>query len=192
MTMYAKVENATGYVICTTGRLDPPDYTGELDPPPEAQEGFTLYHVTEAMPWASRPSSTSTLSWNNGVPEWVETASLEEVKATKNEEINAARLKANRTTFPFGGKLVACDELSRSDIDGVNGKVTLTGSLPTNWGGAWKATDNTYIPIPDVTTWTAFYTAMVDQGESNFNHSQTLKSQLASATTVEEVRGITW
>lgn len=120
------------------------------------------------------------------------TDTLEALKARKNAEINAARLRANRSTFTFQGKAIACDELSRSDIDGVQAKVARTGALPTGFPGAWKAADNTYVLIPDATTWDNFFDAMVAQGTANFMHSEQLKAQLAAAETPEEVEAIVW
>lgn len=117
---------------------------------------------------------------------------LEHAKARKNAEINAARLQANRTSFTHAGKSFACDELSRSDIDGTNGYVTLHSALPDGWPGGWKAIDNSYLPIPDVPAWTAFYTAMFAAGNANFAHAQALKAQLEAATTVEQVNAIRW
>lgn len=118
--------------------------------------------------------------------------SIEALKAAKNTEINAARLAANQGTFAHAGKLIACDPLSRSDIDGINGFVALTGSLPPGWPGGWKAADNSLLPIADVAAWTAFYGSMVAAGNAHFAHSQALKAQLAAATTAAEVAAITW
>jgi hypothetical protein len=114
------------------------------------------------------------------------------MKLRKKAEINAARLKANRSTFTYNGKAIACDELSRSDIDGVQAKVARTGALPVGFPGAWKAVDNTYVPITTASTWDAFFDAMVQQGTANFMHSEQLKSQLAAASTPEEVEAIVW
>lgn len=113
-------------------------------------------------------------------------------KAAKNAEINAARAAANAGTFAHGGKTFACDALSRGDIDGVNGYVALFGALPPEFPGAWKAADNSYLPIADVPAWKAFYAAMVAQGAANFAHAQALKAQLAAATTPEAVAAIAW
>lgn len=117
---------------------------------------------------------------------------LDEQKAFKNAEINAARAVANTSTFTHGGKTFSCDQLSRSDIDGVNGYVALYGALPPGFPGAWKAVDNTYLPIADVDAWKVFYTAMVAHGAANFAHAQELKAQLAAATTPEAVAAIVW
>lgn len=117
---------------------------------------------------------------------------LSAIKALKNDEINAARLAANRSSFTYTGKAIACDELSRSDIDGVNGFVALTGALPLGWPGGWKAMDNSIVVIADVADWTAFYGAMVAAGNANFAHAQTLKTQLAAASTEAAVAAIRW
>lgn len=119
-------------------------------------------------------------------------ANLAAAKAAKNEAINAARLAANRTTFTHGGKVFACDELSRGDIDGINGFVALNSAMPPGWPGGWKAVDNTYLPVPDVDAWKAFYGSMVAAGNANFAHAQTLKAALAEATTTAEINAIVW
>lgn len=117
---------------------------------------------------------------------------LAALMAGKNSEINAARLAANRSTFAHAGKSFACDELSRGDIDGANGYVTLYGAMPPGWPGGWKAVDNSYHQIADVAAWKAFYTSMFAAGSGNFSHAQTLKTQLAVATTEAQVAAIVW
>lgn len=132
------------------------------------------------------------VAWSNETMQWEDIRSFEELKVAKNSEINAARAKANATSFTYLGKEIACDRLSRSDIDAVSGEVALTGSLPASWPGAWKAKDNSYVPIPDVATWTAFYKAMTAQGTANFVYSQTLKARVALASTIVEVEAVNW
>ena len=117
---------------------------------------------------------------------------IDELKAYKNEEINAWRAAANASTFPHGGKLIACDTLSRSDIDGVASNILLFGVFPDGFPGGWKATDNTMIPMPDVDALRAMYASMTAQGAENFNHAQELKVQLAAASTPEEIAAIEW
>lgn len=117
---------------------------------------------------------------------------LDQLKDAKNGAINGARLAANFTTFAHAGKVFSCDALSRSDIDGTNGVITLTGGFPPNWPGGWKAVDNTYIPITTREQWEAFYLSMCATGAVNFAHSQTLKAALGAATTAEQVAAISW
>lgn len=124
------------------------------------------------------------------VPDPVPT--LEEFKALKNAEINVARLSANRATFAHATKVFACDELSRSDIDGANGMIANLGAMPPGWPGGWKAVDNTYLPITTVAEWKEFYGSMFAAGAANFAHAQALKDVLAAATTPEQVAAIAW
>lgn len=183
MTLYAEID-ADGNILQTIGP--------EPDDAP-APSGPHQYVLIAAQPdWRACPSASHRLRLVGGVPAWVETAALEELKARKNEEINAARALANETTFIYEGKHIACDTLSKFDILSTNGCVALTGQFQPGWQGAWKAKDNTYVAIPDVATWTAFYLAMMNQGQGNFDHAQALKAQLAQAQTAEEVAAIHW
>lgn len=118
--------------------------------------------------------------------------SVAERKIIKNSEINSSRGTANQTTFSHDGLEFSCDLLSRSDIDAINGSVSTNGVLPAAFPGAWKAANNTIYPIANVAAWNSFYDSMVTQGLANFFKSQNLKSQLASATTIEQINAITW
>ena len=137
-----------------------------------------------------KPTELHIFDWAS--KQWIDPRVLADFKSAKNDEINAARLKANCTHFMFNGKQIATDALSRGDIDAVNGIVALTNEMPSEWFGGWKTTDNSYISIPDIETWTLFYKAMVTQGNINFARSQSLKAQLEEATTIEEVEAIVW
>lgn len=120
------------------------------------------------------------------------TPTLADLKSAKNAEINAWRLKVNRSTFTHAGKVFACDELSRSDIDGANGMIANLGAMPPGWPGGWKAVDNTVLPIATVADWKAFYGSMFASGNANFIHAQDLKTALAAATTAAQVAAIVW
>ncbi len=117
---------------------------------------------------------------------------LAQAKVEKNTQINLWRAAANQTTFPHNGKLIACDQLSRSDIDAVANHVSLFGTFPAGFPGAWKATDNSYVMLPNTDAFKAMYTSMTTQGTTNFNHSQDLKGGLAAATTLAQVQAISW
>lgn len=119
-------------------------------------------------------------------------AELTYVKFQKNQEINMWRATANQSYFTHGGKQIACDSLSRSDIDAVAGSVSLTNAFPAGFPNAWKALDNTYVSLPDVDSFKAMYASMTLQGTINFGRAQTLKTALAAAITVEQVNAITW
>jgi len=117
---------------------------------------------------------------------------LDDLKAEKNAQINQWREEANFSTFPHGGKVFACDRLSRSDIDGVANEIALNGAFPAGFPHAWKAIDNTYLAIPDIASFKAFYSSMTAQGAVNFAHAQALKAALAAADTPAKVEAIVW
>lgn len=117
---------------------------------------------------------------------------LDRLRALKSQEINEWRLQANRGNFTFSGKQIQCDEVSRSDIDGVSSIVSLTGQLPATFPGQWKCADNTYLPIPDTETWRALVAAMVAKGTEHFAHSQALKAYLQTCSTPEQIEQIHW
>lgn len=119
-------------------------------------------------------------------------ADLNILKAAKNDDINAWRSTANLSAFPHAGKLIACDALSRSDIDGVANNIALSGGFPAGFPMAWKAVDNSFIELADVDAFKAMYTSMTAQGTENFNHAQALKAALATASTPEEIAAIVW
>lgn len=127
------------------------------------------------------------------VEELADSASqLASAKVARDLLINEWREHANFTTFPYNNKLIACDSLSRSDIDAVAGHIALFGTFPTGFPGAWKYTDKSYLVLGDIAAFKAMYTAMTTQGTANFNHSQSLKAALAAAATLTEVNAIVW
>lgn len=126
------------------------------------------------------------------IPAEIIAANLASAKTVKNLAINQWRLEANKTTFPYLGKTIACDSLSRSDIDGVAGCVSLTGVFPAGFPGAWKTVSNKYITLSTVQDFKDMYSAMTAEGTVNFNKSQVLKQALEAATTIEDVQAITW
>lgn len=150
--------------------------------------------VVQRMPDGGfqRIDSPEYLAWvgNGNIAAPAET--LEETKYRALIAVNVSRMRANQGSFSYAGKEIACDALSRSDIDGVASYVALNATLPPGFPGAWKATDNSYVSIPDVVTFKALIEAMVIQGATNFAHAQALKAQIAAATTAEQVAEVVW
>jgi len=126
-------------------------------------------------------------------PSWIEpTIDLAPQKEEKNLQINEWRSDANLTSFTHAGKRIACDALSRSDVEGVAGNISLLGAFPAGFPNAWKAMDNTYILLPTIAAFKDMYASMTAQGTINFGHSQDLKSALKNATTAQEIDAIKW
>lgn len=119
-------------------------------------------------------------------------ADLSKAKSLKNVQINQWREQANGSSFVFGGKHIAADDLSTKYILVTNAKILNRGGLPADWLGKWKAIDNTYVDILNIADWHDFIDAMYNQGQTNFIHSQQLKMALSVATTFEEVEAIKW
>lgn len=117
---------------------------------------------------------------------------LADAKAAKNSQINLWRGSANKTYFTHAGKQVACDELSRGDIDAVANTIALTGAFPVGFPGVWKTADNSYIPMATVADFTAMYSAMALQGTMNYVRAQERKAAVKAATSIEQVSAIEW
>lgn len=181
-------DNRVDHIV---GYIDPPGMVGPPAPPPPDTDQYTYVQWDEPVMLASS-TPTQVLKWVDGAPVWIEMAPLDELKARKNTAINQWRAAANQSTFPYAGRLIACDPLSRSDIDGVANHISLFGTFPPDFPMAWKALDNTYVPLPDIDAFKAMYQAMAAQGSANFDRSQALKRALGSATDAAEVAAIAW
>lgn len=142
----------------------------------------------------------------DGLPGWFNPAAplveldkhLAVLRDFKNKQINKWREDANYTFFYFLGHRIACDRLSRSDIDAANGEIigsfAFTGStaMPVGWVGGWKSMDNVYVPIPDIHQWRAFYSAMFNTGIKNFAKSQYLKYLVSNSSDLKFVMDLNW
>ena len=170
----------SGHVLYTTSSFD--------GRPPVPPEGCTVEEVSRVFP--EQPSPWHRFHWPT--QSWVDHRGLADLKASKRAEINAAWEAASVGTFEFGGKLIDCSRSSRSDIDGVQAEVALTGALPAGFPGQWKARDNSWLPIPDVATWTQFIKAMVAQGLVNFGKAQALKAQIEASESAQDLDGVVW
>jgi hypothetical protein len=187
---YLIVREDDGVIVGSTWRPDPdagPTYPQGGSP----IGGTALVRYGEEFTRAGRADSDEA-RLVDGVVVWVETRPLAELKAAKNAEINQWRAAANQSTFPFAGKLISCDALSRSDIDAVANHIGLFGEFPDGFPMAWKTADNEYVLLPDVAAFKAMYRAMTAQGTANFDRSETLKRAVGNATDAAEVAAIAW
>jgi hypothetical protein len=156
-----------------------------VDAPDDITVLATYYYKDGWQVRESRPASY--YEWNNDIEEWV--GNLTAAKEAKNAQINTARIDYN-STFQFLGKTIASDLQGRSYLDAVGGFTNMFSGLPENFAGYWKAVDNTNLAIPDMTTMLLMYSEMTESQQRNFNWSESVKSELAGATTVEQVESI--
>jgi hypothetical protein len=160
-------------------------------------EGFEVHEVatdTFDRGWPKPPTDTSRLHFVDGLIQWVETATLDELKAKKREEITQQRLAADGDHFLYLDKAIKTADKDMFDLLLTDGRMNKCPdrTMPANWVGGWKAIDNSYLVIPTRDAWDAFYIAMYDAGISNFRHSQDLKAQIDAATTAEDLTLISW
>ena len=185
-------------VVCDSDQVDSQVHAGEvLDLSDDANDATHYFSGGAVVPYTAEQADLKLLrregsTWSNVTMHWLDMRTLMDVKSIQNGLINTERLAANRSSFQFSGKAIACDELSRGDIDAVSGIVALTGALPPGFPGGWKAIDNSYVAIPDRAAWVSFYAAMVSQGTANFNHAQLRKSALLAASTITEAEAVVW
>lgn len=151
---------------------------------------FVPYTAEQIAAKAHRPRYKAV--WSNAAMAWVDLRTLSDLQSAKRAEINNARAQADRGAFMFVGHRIQADDVSKARIYAVAITVATTGDFPADFPHLWKDTDNGYVAIPDLTTWQAFYNAMVAQGTANFATSETLKAALAAATTKEQIEAIVW
>lgn len=125
------------------------------------------------------------------------------VAENKKAELTQARRDADEGKFTYNGKTYDGSSESRSKMDAITGMIALGGgqNMPTGWVGGWKAEDNTLTAITTVSEWSAFYGAMVAQGQANFVQAEQLKglvdaivadSGKTDAQKITDIKAISW
>ena len=139
-----------------------------------------------------QPSPTCRLRLVNDEIKWVETLPLVELKAAKVAELIRERIHADLTYFEFAGKRISVNDAAFKQIASTSMMVSLTGGFHPYFPHAWKAIDESIVPIPDVATWIAFVTALNGAGLYNFGKQSQLEAVVAAATTVDQVHAVRW
>lgn len=116
--------------------------------------------------------------------------SIDDVRLEKIEQVNSWRKSANSGAFTWRGKQFYADEETVKSLFSVAIVVSLSGQLPVDWPGFWKADDNEHVPILTVSDMQEFCQAMQKKGQDNFFQSEMLKQQIMSAATVVELEKI--
>lgn len=175
--------------VAGTALLDDPDH-GPVKPQQPAQAGF--YYVPFDGAFSREGRDHCTAKWDGSEIVWE--VDLDKLRTSRNELINSWKLEANSSYFEFKGKRFAYKEADRIEIQAINNVVLLTGAMPSNpdWPAAWKAVDNTWLPLPNVAAWVEFNLAIADRGTTHFKHAQELKAKLGLAKTPEEVEAVNW
>ena len=197
MKTFAIFDVATGRVLQNCTAPDAANARTAARPGQDVREvaqDFALpgayFDGTTAKYVPPQPSPNHVFNWVTKA--WEDPRTLQEIKDAASKRVNAARVQANFGTFTYAGKTFACDTASRADIDTVNGYVALFNALPPGFSGAWKAVDNSDVPIPTVAVWKLFYAALAVAGIGNFAKAQALKDKLDKAKDPKEVKGTGW
>lgn len=193
MILYTLIETETGRVLSrgkgyTTEGLAQPGQTLLEQYAPETKNAW--WDGTEFQ--VAPPKPAPKMAWNWATKIWEDLRTVEDARVEKRKQINGWRLEASYGGFTYGGKEIATDELSMIDLTKTGTQIARTGVMPANWPGAWKAKDNTYVPITTLADWGALEDAMYQQGLANFLRSQGLKALAEAAATAAEVDAITW
>jgi Domain of unknown function (DUF4376) len=192
---YSIFDVSTGQILkvvyCSLDQLHL-QYSIETQDYLEGSLADNLFYVSNGEPVSMPTQPTPNHIFNWTTKEWYDPRTLADLKDLATQRINKAWDLASQSGFSYQDKLFATDASSRSDIDGINGYVALYDNFPQGWVGAWKSRDGSYLPIPTVADWKAFYSAMVTAGLSNFTKAQQLKAQISQATTLEQLELIQW
>lgn len=154
--------------------------------------GGGLVPYTHAQRTAKAARPTHSAEWSNTLMGWVDQRTLAEAKATKVNDINAARRAAVNGSFPWRGHMIDHNDEARVNIDGINSYVVGNATFPPGWPGYWKSEDNTLVPLTTLTDWQEFLAARTARGTAIFAHSEQLKAQVLAAQTIAEVDAVAW
>ncbi len=192
MTQFLKTEAATRRIVAGIGRPDPVGFTGTPDLCPMPHDGFVYREWQGLVNFGAALTPTCAYEWTDAGPAWIDYGDLDVHRARKNDEINAAWIRADSGAFAYADEQfrAGADDVLR--LNSINGYISLMNEMPPDWIGAWKTMADTFIELPDVESWKPFYTAFVMKGVTNYLAAQGLKALLAAATTVAEIAAITW
>lgn len=159
---------------------------------PPLIDGLSVHIMVEPVDgYPEAPTPTCNLHWT-GALTWIDEADLAAQRANKNAQINAAWIREDSVEFHYAGERIGAEPDDALRLNAINGFISLMGVMPPDWPGVWKTKANTFIPLPDVDAWKPFYTAFVTKGVANYMAAQSLKAQIAAATTAAEIAAIAW
>lgn len=178
-------------VIQGTMLRDDPDAGPLQRPPSPVPDGVHLVEWAGEFDRGAHPETAIAICVD-GVPVWEDPRDIDELRAAKSAEINASWMGADSTAFFYAGEFIGAQADDIVRINSINGYIGLMDAMPPDWPGVWKTKANTFIPLPDVEAWKPFYAAFVMKGVTNYIAAQSLKAQVATATTPAEIVAIAW
>lgn len=187
MTQYLAIDNESR-VLHGVGRPDPADFTGPPLPPPDAEDGVTYVAWQAPLTLSGAPTSTSELRWVGGAVTWVETGSLDAVKAAKLAQLAdefSLRMAVVRAGYPEEEVL----SWSKQEAEAEAYTAGATASVPLLSGiaGARGITvdDLAGRVLAKAHAWAVMSGAMIGK-------RQACEDAVDGATSIEEVRAIVW
>jgi hypothetical protein len=171
MTAFAQVEDATDRVIQQFGA---PDEAGPPAPTPEPHDGLTYYWLEASIDWAARPSETSVLLWNGGARVWVETATLDEIKAVMWERIKDKRDSTKRGGVLVNGSWFHSDDSSRIQQLGL---VMMGANVPAV---QWKTMSGAFVTMSQALAG-AIFNAVASLDQNAFANAEQHRAAMAAS-----------
>ena len=122
---------------------------------------------------------------------WIDPRTLDEIKSMKWESIKKIRDQVENSSFVWNGHVFDCDVVSQSRIQGTSQLASLALMNQTPFSVDWTLANNTVVVLT-AEDMLAVGKAMFEHINSCHQKSRTLRMQIESATTKEEVEAITW
>lgn len=116
---------------------------------------------------------------------------IEQLRKRKRKAISDARDKAYYSWFEHEGKRFACDSTSRQKITESICMVNVAPKQLTEQSG-WKAMDKTFLSMPHVEDWNAFFVSLHKKNIAVFNKSEYLKQIVNVTGSLEEIAAVDW
>jgi len=114
---------------------------------------------------------------------------LAQAQAAQKADLEASYGSAISQNVSYLGTMFQADPASQDTLNKVLTALTPSGSTPT--GFYWVDAFNNLVPMT-LSQLQGLAAAMMAQGWTAFQHLQTLKAQVAAATTVAAVQAIVW
>jgi hypothetical protein len=187
MTQYLAIDKDSR-VLYGLGRPDPEDFSGPPSPLPEAEDGLAYVAWQVPLMLSAAPTPTSELRWDGNAPMWVETGSLDDVKAHKLAELAgvfSAQMAAVKAGYPDEEVLSWAEQ--KAEALAYTADPTATVPLLTSMAAARGITvdDLAARVLAKAHGWAVMSGALIGK-------RQAYEDAVGAAAGIEEVRAIVW